>query len=112
VAPKGAFVHGRITHLRRQQTSRAGWAIGMTMFEMEWQNTRVQVRAKLEDTPTLSLLAGSSANYRQFLRQTAYQEGVILFPGNRLLVPRGFLMNWRTQPLPSEATSDSIRTRN
>ena len=53
IAPKGAFVHGRVTHLRRQQNSRPGWAIGMTIFEMEWQGTRAQVRAKLESVPSL-----------------------------------------------------------
>jgi hypothetical protein len=112
VAPKGALVHGRMTHLRRQQTSRPGWAIGMTFFEMEWPGTRAQLRATLEDMPSVSMLASSNADYRMLLRQIAYQEGIFLLPGYRLTVPRGFLMTWRTQPLQAEDNSDPIRTRN
>jgi hypothetical protein len=112
VAPKGALVHGRMTHLRRQQTSRPGWAIGMTFFEMEWPGTHAQLRASLEDLPTVSMLASTNAEYRMLLRQIAYQEGLFLLPGYRLTVPRGFLMIWRTQPLQAEDNSDPIRTRN
>ncbi len=112
VAPKGALVHGRMTHLRRQQSSRPGWAIGMTFFEMEWPGTRAKLRAALEDMPSVSMLAATNSDYRMLLRQIAYQEGIFLLPGYRLTVPRGFLMIWRTQPLQAEDNSDPIRTRN
>lgn len=112
VAPKGALLHGRITLLRRQQTSRPGWAIGMTFFEMEWPEARAQLRAKLEDTPSLSMLAAGSADYRMLLRQAVLEEGIFLVPAYRTVIPRGFLMRWRTEPPQTEDNSDSIRTRN
>lgn len=111
IAPKGAFVHGRIAHLRRQQTQKPGWVIGLAFFEMEWQNTRANIRATLQDTPSLSLLAATSAQYRSILRHIAQEEGTFFVPGQRLSVARGFLMSWRTEPIPPEDNRDSIRTR-
>ena len=111
IAPKGALAHGRVTHLRRRQTGRPGWAIGMTFSEMEWPGTRAQFRATLEDMPSVSMLAGSNAEYRALLRQVVNEEGIFLLPGYRLTVPRGFLMTWRTQTFQAEDNSDPIRTR-
>ena len=67
IAPKGAFVHGRMTHLRRQETSRPAWVVGLTFFEIEWPDTRASLRAKLESAPAMSV--GSRIgrpSYRRF----------------------------------------------
>ena len=112
IAPKGALVHGRLTHLRRQQTSRPAWVVGMTFFEIEWPDTRASLRAKLESAPALSLLADRSPEYRMIHRQAVAEAGVIIVPDGRSLVPRGFQMVWRTEPFQTEDKSDPIRTRN
>jgi hypothetical protein len=102
VAPKGAVLHGRITDLRKSQTQMAGWAVGLTFFEMGWQNTHAQLRARLLETPTLSMRASISSQYRAALREIARQNGIFFVPGVRLKVPRGFLMYWETEPLEAE----------
>ena len=101
-APKGARLHGRVTHLRRQQTQMPGWAVSLTFFELEWQNTRAELRAKLLDTPTLSMRASISSSYRRALTEFAQQNGVFFVPGTQLRVPRGFLMYLETEPLEAE----------
>jgi hypothetical protein len=102
VAPKGALVHGRVTHLRQQQNRLAGWAVGLTFFEMEWQNTRAELRAKLLDTPALSMRAAVSSQYRVAVDDAARENGIFFVPGARLRVPRGLLMYWETEPLEAE----------
>jgi hypothetical protein len=100
VAPKGALLHGRITLLRRQQSREPGWIVGLTFFEMEWQNTRGRLQAKLERAPTLSMLTMSSAR-TSALVDGMLEQGLFFLPG-RLSMHRGFLMVWRTEPLPAE----------
>jgi hypothetical protein len=102
VAPKGALLHGRITDLRKNQSELPGWAVGFTFFEMEWQNTHARLRAKLMETPMLSMRALGSSRYRAVLREVARQNGIFFVPGARLRVPRGLLMYWQTEPLETE----------
>ncbi|HYI92369.1 MAG TPA: hypothetical protein VEX68_02395 [Bryobacteraceae bacterium] len=102
VAPKGAFLHGRITHLRQQQSGNTYWVIGMTFFELEWTNTRAQLRAGLEATPSLSLLANAYPAYRSVLRRAMLDTDMFLAPGPRLSLRKGFPMHWRTKPFEQE----------
>lgn len=102
VVPKGAFLHGRITHLRQQQDHPAGWVVGMTFFELEWLRTRGRLRAKLESVPALTLLSTAVPQYRSLARRLALEEGMFMAPGQRLLLRQGFAMEWRTEPLTAE----------
>ena len=52
VAPKGAFMHGRIIALRRQDIQQPGWVVGFDFSEMEWENTRANFSAELIAIPT------------------------------------------------------------
>ena len=101
-APKGARLQGRVTHLRRQQTQTPGWAVGLTFFELEWLNTRAELRAKLVDTPSLAMRAALSSTYRKALSEMAHENGVFFVPGSPLRVPRGFLIYLETEPLETE----------
>jgi hypothetical protein len=101
-APKGARLHGRVTHLRKQQTQTPGWAVGLTFFELEWLNTHAELRAKLVDTPSLAMRAALSSTYRRALSEMAHENGVFFVPGSPLRVPRGFLIYLETEPLETE----------
>jgi hypothetical protein len=101
-APKGARLHGRVTHLRKQQTQTPGWVVGLTFFELEWLNTRAELRAKLLDTPSLAMRAALSSTYRKALSEMAHDNGVFFVPGSPLRVPRGFLIYLETEPLEAE----------
>ena len=101
VAPKGALVHGRMTHLRRQQTQPARMG--------DWDDilrngvaryTREAYAQALEDMPTCvdacrdQSLTTACCFARSRIRRASFCYPVIAFT-----VPRGFLMIWRTQPL-------------
>ena len=102
VAPKGAFMHGRIIALRRQDVQQPGWVVGFDFFEMEWENTRANLRAKLIAIPTVQCAASGSNILRAAIAQAARETGSFFVPGQRLSVRRGFPMEWRTQPLEAE----------
>jgi hypothetical protein len=102
VAPKGAFLHGRIHTLRRQDTQQPGWVVGFSFFELEWANTRAMLRAELAATPTIQSAMSGSGLVRSAIVLAAAQSGVFFVPGQRLVVRRGFPMEWRTQPLEAE----------
>jgi hypothetical protein len=102
VAPKGAFLHGRITHLRPQQSGYTGWVVGMTFFELEWNNTKANLRAGLEATPSLALLASAMPGHRTTVRRAALEMDTFIAPGQRLSIRRGFPMQWRTKQLGQE----------
>lgn len=102
VAPKGAFLHGRIMHLRRQDTRQPGWVVGFSFFELEWQNTRASLRADLVSTPTLPLATSGPVLLRSAIAQTASEAGIFFVPELRLSIRRGFPMQWRTKPLEAE----------
>lgn len=100
--PKGALLHGRITQLRQQQSAYTGWVVGTTFFEMEWNNTRANLRAGLEATPSLDMLARSYSGYRAMVRRIALEMDTFIAPGPRLLIRPGFPMYWRTKELGQE----------
>jgi hypothetical protein len=102
VAPKGAFLHGRITHMRRQDGQPAGWAVGFEFFELEWENTRASLRAELVATPSLEPRTIGGFQVRTVIAQAAGEAGTFFVPGQRLSVGRGFRMHWRTQPPDAE----------
>jgi hypothetical protein len=102
VAPKGAFLHGRIIALRRQDVQQAGWVIGFDFSELEWENTRAVLSAELVATPTIQFAASGSALLRSAIARAARESGTFFVPGHRLAVRRGFPMEWRTRPLEAE----------
>jgi hypothetical protein len=102
VAPTGAFLHGRIIALRRQDTQQAGWVVGFSFFELEWENTRAVLSAELVATPTIQFAASRSGLLRSAIDQAARESGTFFVPGHRLTVRRGFPMEWRTRPLEAE----------
>jgi hypothetical protein len=102
VAPKGAFLHGRVTHLRRQDGQTAGWAVGFEFFELEWENTRASLKAQLVATPSLESRTVGDFRIRTVITQAARESGTFFVPGQRLSVRRGFPMHWRTQPPGAE----------
>ena len=102
VAPKGAFVHGRIIALRRQNSQQPGWVIGFHFSEMEWENTRANFSAELTGVPTVHSVASGSGVLRAAIAQAARETGSFFLPGYRLSVRRGFPMEWRTRPMESE----------
>jgi hypothetical protein len=102
VAPKGAFLHGRVTHMRRQDGQPAGWAVGFEFFELEWENTRASLKAELVATPSLETRPAGSFHVRTVIAQAARESGTFFVPGQRLSVRRGFPMHWRTQPPGAE----------
>jgi hypothetical protein len=102
VAPKGAFLHGRVTHMRRQDGQAAGWAVGFEFFELEWENTRARLRAELVATPSLETRTMGGFQVRTVIAEAAREAGTFFVPGQRLSVGRGFPMHWRTQPPDAE----------
>jgi hypothetical protein len=102
VAPKGAFLHGRVVTLRRQDMQQPGWAVAFHFSELEWENTRASLNADLVSTPGLQYEASRSTLLRSVIAQAASESGTFFVPGSHLSVRRGFPMVWETRPLEAE----------
>jgi hypothetical protein len=102
VAPKGAFLHGRIVTLRRQDVRPTGWVVAFHFSELEWENTRASLNAQLVTVPGLQQEASGSTLLRSVIAQAAGESGTFFVPGSRLSVRRGFPMHWETRPLEAE----------
>lgn len=99
--PKGAVLHGRITHLRLNQRDRALWVIGLAFSGIEWESTRARLRARLESAPMDPMFRGPS-RFWEAANRMALEMGTFLAPGPKLLVRRGLPMEWRTEALTAE----------
>jgi hypothetical protein len=102
IAPKGAFLHGRVIAMRRQDVQQPGWVVGFAFFELEWGNTRANLRAELTSVPTVQFSSTASTLVRVAVAQAAREMGSFFVSGHRLSVRRGFPMEWRTLPVESE----------
>lgn len=103
VAPKGAFVHGRITHLRRVQGGQPGWTVGMRIFDMEWPGTEAKVRGRVLDSPSVFVMSQTAS--RRLVRAieiAAADQSMLIVPSGHLNMQRGFLIRWQTEPVSEE----------
>lgn len=105
--PKGALVHGRITHLRPAFYMRySALAVGLKFFEIESAGVRVRLNAVLQDLRTPN---------PAYLVMPQLARGVSTRPENETMfgsifhvreyttqLEKGLRMTWRTMPLPSE----------
>ena len=104
VAPKGALLHGRITHLRRQQTSRPEWVIGMTFPKWNGREHTRELRASLGSNahrvdclPPRTLSTACSRRRGALLERTCF-----LLPGLSPFCSPRLPDDWRTQPFGQE----------
>jgi hypothetical protein len=106
--PKGALIHGRLTHLRHGYMKRYdALAIGMKFFEIESGRTHVRLDATLQDITTPNPAFLSSAPVAKGLPSERVENetifGSIFFVRESITrLERGLRMVWRTTPIQSE----------
>lgn len=99
VAPKGAVLRGRVTHVSRQNWQRyAGYNVGLSFSELEWENTVATLQARLGQVT----LASPQVYVFESQRQAAEERimGSIFFVRTNIAVtlPKGMQMTWYTAP--------------
>jgi hypothetical protein len=107
VAPKGARVRGRITHVGRNVLQRFhGYTIGMDISEISWPGTDVQIRAVLEaiPSPLRNFALPDGLNARRKTDEHGKIMGSIFFvrSNSPVTLSKGFRMTWRTLEAEAE----------
>jgi hypothetical protein len=112
IAPKGAFVHGRITTLRRQNLDRGYYIVGLEFFEIEFPGAKGTLRAELDQVISAGGLIstpgstrfGSNArsNPGLAISRLNLPGSVFFVRGDSFKIARGLHMFWRTKPLSED----------
>jgi hypothetical protein len=102
VVPRGAMVNGRVRRTERIGQPVPHVVLGLEFFEIEWDQRRAVFTGRLESmSPVAPPETGGRGRYMQRMTQTivpggASGVGVVAIPGERVRVPRGVRMVWRT----------------
>lgn len=107
--PKGALLKGRITRLQRRRAPRWNfyvYVVGIEFHSAEFNHTRADFTGVLEDVyAALPALLGASPAQPGRSGDLALKplpgEGIFFVKGDRLRLPAGLRMQWRTvEPQP------------
>lgn len=112
LVPKGTLLHARLALLRRQNSDRPAYAVGVKLLELEAPGLRIQFSAGL-DRITMNasqvIYPGSAQSPVQWRMERALSEfnqtvfgSVFFVKGNELQLPRGLRVSWRTRQLDGE----------
>lgn len=100
VLPKDTLLHGRITLLRRQNTDRAGYVLGLDFTEAEHGNRTGPIRLRLERVAVNDVsLPGevlSAGNRRVMVEPEAAPGATMFIKGSAFKMSRGVRLYWRT----------------
>ena len=94
ILPKGAVVKGRLIRIeKRMLRQSAGLALALDFTEVEFPGHRAELRGWLTDVGPF-VLPGFQAGFER-----GHQPSDNMFYVNRLEVPKGFRMLWRTKSI-------------
>ena len=101
VVPKGAVVTGRITRLERRSRPYEHFLVGLQFFSLDFGNTRASFRAILEDLGPAMIGLGAAAKRTAVSGFNSTKDGIFeVAARDRVQLPRGFRMTWRTTQPP------------
>jgi hypothetical protein len=110
-APKGAQLRGRLVYLSDRVIERfQGYDVGLQFYELQWDNTLVNLRARLEDVVILGTRAfvwpSRDEDSNRSHPESERIDGSIFFVRTNNTMPlrlqRGLRMAWRTIEFESE----------
>jgi hypothetical protein len=103
IVPKGAVARGRIVWIEKRALRRGeGLAVAFQFEELEFPGHRAQFDAALYDIGPI-VLPGVQAGFHREASARGPESRENMVYVNRLELPRGFRMIWRTKPLTPKA---------
>jgi hypothetical protein len=109
IAPKGSYVHGRLTFLRRGSMQPPIFVVGLHFWEIEFGKTRARINSAFDFAtfPTAMMSASRSSVWHRVtalpdLKQLNLPGSVFFVPAPALTLDRGFQMRWKTLPLEAD----------
>ncbi len=98
VVPKGAIAAGRIVRLERRTHPYQHFVVGLKFYSLEFGATRASFRASLEDLGPTFIGFGANARTTAVTGTPALKQGIFeVAARDRLQLPKGFRMLWRTE---------------
>jgi hypothetical protein len=98
IVPKGAVARGRVVGIEKRMLRRSdGLAVALQFSEIEFPGHRAELHAELYDVGPMPL-PGFQAGFERSVPSRGGESRENMVYVNRLELPKGFRMVWRTKP--------------